>query len=99
MAEAAAKEQTQVEERRHPALYFTDGDIVISATSKDKSFVEFYRVDKIFLSRHSKVFAGMFSLPTAPGVHDEYEGVPMVRLFGDDPVGLEDLLKFLYDPS
>ena len=83
---------------RHPTLYYADGDVVLSTESADHKILLF-RVDKIFLSRHSKVFAGMFSLPSTPGVHDEYEGAPMVRLFGDDPVGLEDLLKFLYDPS
>ena len=83
---------------RHPTLYFNDGDIVLSTETADKKTLLF-RVDKIFLARHSKLFADMFALPSVPGVHEEYDGVPLVRLIGDESKGLEDLLGFIYNRS
>ena len=90
---------------RHPTLYFDDGDIVLAIDQRKslktkKAADTVYRVDKIFLARQSKVFADMFSLPPGPsGTHEEYDGVPMVRLAEHDPPAFEDVLKFIYNAA
>ena len=84
--------------RRHEALYFDEGDVVLSV-SQTQSISILYRLDTAVLSRHSPVFAGMFSLPSTSGVNEEYEGVPLVRLSGDSPSGIEGLFKFMYNPA
>ena len=76
------------EKTRHPTLYFPDGDIVISATSaKDKNRIIFFRLDEIYLSRHSSVFKDMLSLPSDASTNAHYDGVPHVHL----PDSAEDL--------
>ncbi len=99
MSEIAIDNQVKIEERRHPSLYFADGDIVISATSKEKTYTEFYRVDKVFLARHSAIFKDMFSIGSAEGgsvdsnaeVQQYYDGVPRVHLYDD----AEDVAGFI----
>lgn len=101
MSEIAIDNQVKIEERRHPSLYFADGDIVISATSKEKTYAEFYRVDKVFLARHSAIFKDMFSIGSAEGssvdsnsnseVQRYYDGVPRVHLYDD----AEDVAGFI----
>ena len=81
---------------RRGAVYFDDGDIVLSVKD-EKGHLVFYRVDTKFLSRHSPVFAGMFELPTPEGVNEEHDGVPVVHL-EDNQKALEDLLSFIYNP-
>ena len=55
-----------------------------------------YRVHQFLLSRHSQVFANMFS-DSAPG--NSHEGVPVVEMIGDDPEVFSQMLSFLYGPS
>ncbi|KAI0094330.1 hypothetical protein BDY19DRAFT_881172 [Irpex rosettiformis] len=88
-----ANNQNQVEERRHPTLYFEDGDIAISATSKAKEYIEFYRIDKIFLARHSPIFKDMLSLGknNSESHNERYDGVPRVHLHDD----AEDVAGFI----
>ena len=81
---------------RRGAVYFDDGDIVLSVKDDEKHTV-LYRVDKKFLSRHSPIFAGVFELPASPGVNAEHDGVPVVHL-DDNQAALEDLLSFIYNP-
>ena len=81
---------------RRGAVYFDDGDIVLSVKDEEGHPV-LYRVDMKFLSRHSPVFAGMFELPTPEGVNEEHDGVPVVHL-EDNQKALEDLLSFIYNP-
>ena len=81
---------------RRGAVYFNDGDIVLSVKDEEEHTV-LYRVDTKFLSRHSPVFAGMFELPTPEGVNEEHDGVPIVHL-EDNQKALEDLLSFIYNP-
>ena len=86
-----ADNQNQLEQRRHPTLYFPDGDFVISATSRDKTYTEFYRVDKVFFARHSPVFRDMLSLGDGDSAcNEQYDGAPKVHLLDDaeDVVGL-----------
>ena len=93
-----ADNQNQLEQRRHPTLYFPDGDFVISATSRDKTYIEFYRVDKVFLGRHSPIFNDMF-LVGGSGAHDEqYDGIPRVHLT-DDAEDLAGFLSALYNAA
>ncbi|KAI0697580.1 hypothetical protein BC835DRAFT_1413616 [Cytidiella melzeri] len=88
---------SELDGQRHPSLYFTDGDIVISATSRAKSYTELYRVDRIFLARHSPVFKDMFSL--GKGRDDEqYDGAPRVHL-PEDAEDVAALLGALYHTS
>ena len=93
----------------HSTLYFSDGDIILAvklapapppdsggnaADTKDRYQV--YRVHKFLLSRHSQVFANMFS-DAAPG--GSYDGVPMIEMVGDDPELFSRMLSFFYSPS
>ena len=96
------QDTTQPHIRRDDTLYFDDGDVVLSAKQTyarnpdlDR---EVFRVDKLVLSRHSPVFAGMFKFPAVPGVNEEYDGVPMVQL-DEDSNSLRELLTFMYRPK
>ena len=83
------------------SLYFADGDIVLAVEcAAEKKRVWLYRVDRIFLARHYMVFADMFKLPSvSPDLRESYDGVPLVRLVGDDVKGAKDVLKFIYNPG
>ena len=87
--------------KKHPTLYFDNGDIIIICPfrEKDKGYQHF-RVDKIFLSRHSPIFATTFSLPTGPGRSQEdfMEGASVIRV-PDDAEDMEGFLKAMYEPS
>ena len=78
-------------------LYYPDGDVALSIS--DGRGQHIFRVDRIFLSRHSSVFAGMFTLPFSSTCNELYDGVPLIRLVDDDVDGIIDLLQFMYDPS
>lgn len=84
--------------RRHSTLYFSDGDVVLSVDSAD-GIQHLFRVDTVFLSRHSTVFADILSIPSSPAANETYDGVSLVRLVDDDAEGVEDLLKFMYNPA
>ncbi|KAI0094329.1 hypothetical protein BDY19DRAFT_860944, partial [Irpex rosettiformis] len=77
-------------------LYFEDGDIAISATSKGKDYIEFYRVDKVFLARHSPIFKDMLSLGENDPHNEQYHGVPKVHLL-DDAEDVSGLIGALYN--
>lgn len=96
MAEIAVDNANQIEERWHPSLYFADGDIVVSAVSKDKSYIEFYRVDRVFLARHSTIFKDMFVVGESNLDMEQYDGVPKVHL-PDDAEDVAGLLSAIYD--
>lgn len=91
------REETVPDEiKKHGLLYFTDGDIVLLSLPKDR-VVTAFRVDKVFLSRHSPVFKDMFSLPSLEEV-EKYDGTPLVRL-QDMSERLVSFLNALYDYS
>ena len=95
-AELSESEKDDASGTRRGAVYFDDGDIVLSVKDEEQDEV-LYRIDTKFLARHSPVFATMFSLPFAPGVNEEHEGVPIVHL-DDEQAALEDLIRFIYNP-
>ncbi|KAH8099840.1 hypothetical protein BXZ70DRAFT_941491 [Cristinia sonorae] len=83
--------------RRHPTLYFEDGDVVLSSDSAD-GVTTFYRIDKILLCRQSIIFREMFSLPMPEILGEMYDGVAWVRM-PDPTEELERLLLAMYDVS
>ncbi len=81
-------------------LWFSDGSIVL------KTEALLFRVHKSILARESTVFNDMFAFPT-DGSHsdgstsnaDEYEGLAVVPLIGDDETAVICLLKMIYEPK
>lgn len=86
----------RAEERRNSALYFVDGDIVVTAASKNKSYTEFYRVDRVFLARHSTIFKDMFVVGKSDLQMERYDGIPKVHL-PDDAEDVAGFLSAMYD--
>ncbi|KAI0791199.1 hypothetical protein C8Q75DRAFT_805559 [Abortiporus biennis] len=77
---------------KHTELYLPDGDLVISCPTKQSGSRMLFRVDRIFLSRHSAIFKDMFSLPPRPdGGVEQYDGAPFVCI----PDEAEDMASFL----
>lgn len=78
--------------QNHPDFWFEDGSVILQVANT------LFRVHRSLLSKHSEVFADLFSVPQPPeGQTDEIEGLPTVRLY--DP--LEDFVTFLravYEP-
>lgn len=95
-----------VEVSRHPSLYFSDGDIVLSAkivpndSSPTTENLQMFRVHSFLLKHHSPLFADMFSLPPPTTLlpSDAYDGVPLVTLY-DSASDLASLLDVLYNPG
>ena len=90
-----------IQSKRHPTWYYSDGDIVLRAQSEKESppstFVLF-RVDKLFLSRHSEVFRDMFTVASSNNVEESYDGAPLVQMAGDKAEDLAMLIEVIYDP-
>jgi hypothetical protein len=75
---------------KYDDFWFEDGSVVIVA--QDKHF----RVHQSILSRHSEVFADMFSIPQPP-TQETLDGCPILKL-NDELYDLVDLMKVLYHP-
>ncbi len=60
-----------------------------------------FRVHKSILARESTVFNDMFAFPTdgSTSKADEYEGLAVVPLIGDDETAVICLLKMIYEPK
>ena len=58
-----------------------------------------FRVDKLFLSRHSDVFLDMFAVVPSENVEENYDGVPLVQMPQDKAGDLALLIEVIYDPS
>ncbi|KLO13577.1 hypothetical protein SCHPADRAFT_873836 [Schizopora paradoxa] len=86
-------------EERHDTLYFSDGNVVLSATNADKSSTILFCIHRSSLTRRSEVFESMFTLPGAEGetTSEKYEDLPLVRM-PDSAEEVEALLNAIYDP-
>lgn len=84
--------------KHHDALYFPDGDIVLSAdvTKGISRSTILLRVHRFMLSHNSVIFRDMFSVPTNPEVNEVYDGVSVVRM-SDNGEDLACLIGALYD--
>ncbi|KAI0084542.1 hypothetical protein BDY19DRAFT_526787 [Irpex rosettiformis] len=81
--------------RQDPDVWMSDGNVVI--TAKDKEGVTWgFKCHKSLLSRHSRMFEGMFTL-SQPQDAETYEGLPLVTLT-DPYADFKALLQMLYDP-
>lgn len=85
-------------EERHPSLYFPDGDIALSAKTA-AGVTQIFRVDRIFLSRHSEVFRDMFAVSSDKSSGAEtYDGVPLVVMPREDVAeDVHTLLDVIYN--
>ena len=79
---------------RHASLYFGDGDLIVSATSKDGETVLF-RVHTAILGQFSPVFRDMLSFPEGAAGGEAYDSTPLVHLY-DDPDDVSDFIDALY---
>jgi hypothetical protein len=75
---------------KHDDFWFEDGSIVLIVQDK------YFRVHQSILSRHSEVFADMFSVPQPP-TQETLDGCPIIKL-NDDLYDLVDLMKVMYHP-
>lgn len=86
------------QEQRHPTLYLSDGDLVVSAALKsDKNTVQLFRIYKPFLACHSPIFKDMLAIGGG-ATNDIYDGVPRVHL-PDDAEDVADFLRVLHNPA
>ena len=87
---------------RHPQLYFSDGDVVLSAkvlsatTSDSPPRYLPFRVHRPILRHNSTMLANLFMDAASS---DLYDGVPLVEMIGDTAEALGSLLAFIYNPS
>ena len=90
-------------EKRHESLWFSDGNVVLSAVEDSTGDTVVFRIHKSSLARRSKVFESMFKLPQGEntvGGAVEAHGIlklPLVRV-PDAAEDVEALLEALYDP-
>ncbi|KAJ8073279.1 hypothetical protein PM082_020151 [Marasmius tenuissimus] len=79
---------------KHHKFWFYDGSVVLNVENT------LFRVHKAILSTHCEVFETLFSIPQQASLKEErIEGCPVVRLAGDKPGDMNDLLSALYFPS
>ena len=94
-----------MKQTRHESFWFADGSIILATNSR------LYRIHKGVLTSQSKFFRELFELPIDPDdedvtieleeeadVGDEYDGLPVVTMAGDEDDHVECLVKTLYDP-
>ncbi|KAL0947808.1 hypothetical protein HGRIS_013881 [Hohenbuehelia grisea] len=96
-----------MDEARDLDLYFSDGNIVLSASPHETSsegdeqtfVITYFRVHQSILSKHSPVFKDMFAVAQpAEGLENRYNDLPLVYLH-DDPTELKAFLQTFYDPG
>ncbi|KAH8113883.1 hypothetical protein DFH11DRAFT_1743985 [Phellopilus nigrolimitatus] len=90
---------TSTEKRQtpHETLFFDDGNIILSAASKNEvESITLFRVHKSLLAFNSDVFRNMFELP---GSCDElYNGVDVIAM-PDSSEDITSLLNAIYNPT
>lgn len=88
-----------MELRRHPKLYYSDGDVVLSVTLSSTPSRQLFRVHKAFLSHHSPIFRDMFHLGSMAPIQDNYDNVPLIVMPDDDKaMDMAALLDIIYNP-
>lgn len=86
-----------MEYQRSPSLYFSDGDIILSAFSGPKTRAVF-RVHRIFLSHYSEVFRDMFAVASDDNVQEKYDSIPVVNMPEEDTAdAVGRLLDVMYN--
>lgn len=77
---------------RHEDFWFTDGSVVLVVENTA------FRIHQSILSRHSDVFADMFTVPQPDSNDaDHFDGCPIVHL--TDPLeDFVDVMKAIYEP-
>ncbi len=89
-------------ESHNPTLYFEDGNVVLSASTKDNRR-RYFRIHCSILCRYSPVLAEMFAIPPlrddGPGheMTESYDGAIHIQM-PDSAEDTESLLFVLYDP-
>ena len=89
-------------ERHHPTLYYDDGNVVLSAYTKNLTS-QYFRVHRSILCMHSPVLADMFAIPPLrdDGPTSEltecYDGALHIQM-PDTAEDTESFLNVLYDP-
>ncbi|KLO06255.1 hypothetical protein SCHPADRAFT_1002445 [Schizopora paradoxa] len=98
VVEELQEEKPKPKPQPHETLWHDDGNIVLATDAY------LYRVHKSVLAKNSAVFRNMFMLPGdgteggAAGLGDGlWDGVPMVKMAGDDDVDVYNFLMALYD--
>ena len=91
-----------MKQTHHSDFWFADGSVILATSST------LYRVHKGILSSQSKFFRDLFELPIdtagagectkGDDIGDEYEGLPVVRMAGDEDEHVEWLIRTLYNP-
>lgn len=86
-------------QERNTTHWLSDGNVILSAVTKDKARTVLFRIRMSLLSDESEVFATLLALPQGEGNNQEdmYEGIPLVRL-PDSAEQVEELLNALRDP-
>lgn len=93
----ARTKRPRMDESRDEELYLPDGNVVLSANDSEDNLI-FFKVHQSMLSKHSTVFADMFSLPeSSVNASEVYDGAPLVHL-QDDAKDLKQFLSVIYDP-
>ena len=78
---------SQVDVKSRSSYWFDDGNIILQAEDT------LFRVHRSVLSRHSKVFQDMFSIPQPTGQHED---CPVIQV-SDEAVDMSIILSILYD--
>ncbi|KAJ7902098.1 hypothetical protein B0H14DRAFT_2428823 [Mycena olivaceomarginata] len=81
--------------RRDSEFYHYDGNIVLSAKDKENRTI-YFRLHKSILAKQSPIFADMF---TAASPVDQYDGVPLVVMPGDDADEMRAFIALFYEPQ
>ncbi len=89
---------------RDADLWVEDGNIIIAATdandpesTKGKTTYVF-KCHRSLLSKQSKVFEGLLSIPPSAEAQDMYDGLPLVAL-PDTYADVKRVLQYLYEPG
>lgn len=72
-------------------FWFTDGSVVLVVQNTA------FRIHHSILSKHSDVFANLFTIPNPSNKDEMFEDCPLVHL-SDDLSEFTDTMKAIYEP-